>query len=76
MSNAGQAVLSIGGAIVGFFATGGNPAGAAWGYRLDAIEGAATFPAREAAQEAAGDAHPPAGAEASLVAQRAAGAAR
>jgi hypothetical protein len=44
MSNAGQAVLSIGGAIVGFIATGGNPAGAAWGFQLGGLAGSALFP--------------------------------
>ena len=42
MSNAGQAVLTIGGTIVGAYF--GGPAGAQLGYRYDAIEGAATIP--------------------------------
>ncbi len=62
MGNPAQAILSIGGAAIGFFITGGNPAGAAWGYNLETIRGAATFPTA-AAQEGAGDPQPPAGAE-------------
>ena len=58
MSNAGQAVLSIGGAAIGWIITGGNPAGAAWGCRLDRIPGAVAL---EAHVEPAGDAQPPAG---------------
>jgi len=41
MSNAGQAVLSIGGAIVGSFF---GPAGAAWGFQLGGLAGSALFP--------------------------------
>lgn len=42
MSNAGQAVLSIGGAVVGWFV--GGPAGAAWGFQLGGLAGSALFP--------------------------------
>jgi hypothetical protein len=56
MGNPMQAVLSIGGAAIGWLVTGGNPAGAAWGYKLETIRGTATFPT-EASQEGAGDAH-------------------
>lgn len=42
MSNAGQAVLSIGGAVVGFIV--GGPAGAAWGYQIGSVAGQALFP--------------------------------
>lgn len=42
MSNPGQAVLSIGGAIVGFVF--GGPAGAAWGFQLGGLAGSALFP--------------------------------
>lgn len=42
MSNAGQAVLSIGGAAIGFFV--GGPAGAAWGLQLGGLAGSALFP--------------------------------
>lgn len=62
MGNPMQAVLSIGGAAIGWLVTGGNPAGAAWGYQLETIRGAATFPTA-AAQEGAGDAQPGADAE-------------
>lgn len=43
MSNAGQAALSIVGGVIGFVASGFNPAGAAWGYCISAMPGAATF---------------------------------
>lgn len=42
MSNAGQAILSIGGAAVGWFV--GGPAGAAWGFQLGGLAGSALFP--------------------------------
>jgi hypothetical protein len=42
MSNWEQAVLSIGGAIVGFFV--GGPTGAAWGYQIGGAAGSALFP--------------------------------
>ena len=42
MSNAGQAVLSIAGAAVGFVV--GGPAGAAWGFQLGSLAGSALFP--------------------------------
>jgi hypothetical protein len=42
MSNAGQAVLSIGGAIIGGIF--GGPAGAAWGFQLGGLAGGALFP--------------------------------
>lgn len=42
MSNAGQAVLSIGGAAIGFVF--GGPAGAAWGFQLGGLAGSALFP--------------------------------
>lgn len=58
MGNPMQAVLSIGGAAFGWIITGGNPAGAAWGCRLDRIPGAIAL---EAHAEPAGNAQPPAG---------------
>jgi hypothetical protein len=42
MSNAGQAVLSVAGAAVGFWL--GGPAGAAWGFSLGGMAGSALFP--------------------------------
>lgn len=42
MSNAGQAILSIGGAALGFVF--GGPAGAAWGFQLGGLAGSALFP--------------------------------
>ena len=42
MSNAGQAILSVGGAAIGFFV--GGPAGAAWGFQLGGLAGSALFP--------------------------------
>ncbi|HOW94118.1 MAG TPA: phage tail protein, partial [Mycolicibacterium fallax] len=42
MSNAGQAVLSIGGAFVGFWL--GGPAGAAWGFQIGSMAGGLLFP--------------------------------
>ena len=42
MSNAGQAVLSIGGAAIGWFV--GGPTGAAWGFQLGGLAGSALFP--------------------------------
>lgn len=42
MSNAGQAILSIGGAAIGFVF--GGPAGAAWGFQIGGIAGSALFP--------------------------------
>lgn len=58
MGNPMQAVLSIGGAAIGWVITAGNPAGAAWGCRLDRIPGAVTL---EAHAEHAGDTQPKAG---------------
>ena len=42
MSNAGQAVLSIGGAAIGFLV--GGPSGAAWGFQIGGLAGSALFP--------------------------------
>ena len=42
MSNAGQAILSIGGAAIGFVF--GGPTGAAWGFQLGGLAGSALFP--------------------------------
>lgn len=42
MSNAGQAILSIGGAAIGWVI--GGPAGAAWGFQLGSLGGQAFFP--------------------------------
>lgn len=42
MSNPAQAVLSIGGAFVGFWL--GGPAGAAWGFQIGGLAGSALFP--------------------------------
>lgn len=42
MSNAGQAVLSIGGAAIGFLV--GGPTGAAWGFQIGGLAGSALFP--------------------------------
>ena len=42
MSNPAQAVLSIVGAGIGYLI--GGPAGAAWGFRLDRLPGAAAVP--------------------------------
>jgi hypothetical protein len=42
VSNAGQAILSIGGAAIGFVF--GGPTGAAWGFQLGGLAGSALFP--------------------------------
>lgn len=42
MSNVGQAVLSIGGGVIGWFV--GGPTGAAWGFQLGSMAGQAFFP--------------------------------
>lgn len=54
MSNAGQAALTIVGGVIGFVATGGNPSGAMWGYRLDGMPGCAAFATTAADDSAAG----------------------
>ena len=46
MSSYGQAALSIGGAAIGFIVSGGNPAVAAWGLRLDSVPGLAVWPSQ------------------------------
>ena len=42
MSNAGQAVLSVVGGVIGFYF--GGPAGAAWGFQLGGLAGSVAFP--------------------------------
>lgn len=44
MSNAGQALSGVVGAVVGFFVSGGNPMGAYYGFQIGYLAGTALFP--------------------------------
>jgi hypothetical protein len=44
MSNPGQALSAVAGAVIGFVVTGGNPIGAAYGFQAGLLAGSLLFP--------------------------------